>query len=540
MGLVGAAVDYSRANSDKAAMQAAVDATALMLSKNVSTLTTSQISQEATNYFNALFTRPEVTNVVLTPAYTNNNGSQVVLTATGTVLTKFMKVMGYQSLNINVASTVKWGNVRLRVALVLDNTGSMADNNKIGALKTATNNLLTQLKNAVVNTGDVYVLIVPFVKDVNVDPVNYNALWIEWTDWDANNGTCSKHSYTDKATCLSHLKIWTPANHNTWNGCVVDRGAANAPSALNTDIKVTPPVPGVTDTMLSAEQYGSCPQALMELQLDRHDHAGEQHVARRQHEPGDRPGARLDVAGRRRSVSHTTRHGSALSVPAGDHSSDRWLEHAGSLVQRPGFDRRASADHLQQHQGRGDHAVGRAGRYRRRPDLDAAAELRQRFEQVLPAHVIVADHNDVQPDRHRTIQPARRPIGAAAEACCCRGGSQTRPFVIHVRWELGFLKYRWGKQRLRSQQLGLSHRDGKVVSAMRIAHLDAPSQPLAGAVNFKVESDELGQRKCLFRRRKYPTAVVIFGMVVADQIEKVFVHREPSTHLSPRKLARPF
>jgi Flp pilus assembly protein TadG len=31
MGFVGAAVDYSRANSDKAAMQAAIDATALML-----------------------------------------------------------------------------------------------------------------------------------------------------------------------------------------------------------------------------------------------------------------------------------------------------------------------------------------------------------------------------------------------------------------------------------------------------------------------------------------------------------------------------
>jgi Flp pilus assembly protein TadG len=39
IGFVGAAVDYSRANSAKAAMQAAVDATALMLSKDVATLT---------------------------------------------------------------------------------------------------------------------------------------------------------------------------------------------------------------------------------------------------------------------------------------------------------------------------------------------------------------------------------------------------------------------------------------------------------------------------------------------------------------------
>jgi Flp pilus assembly protein TadG len=35
IGFVGAAVDYSRGNSSKAAMQAAVDATALMLSKDI-------------------------------------------------------------------------------------------------------------------------------------------------------------------------------------------------------------------------------------------------------------------------------------------------------------------------------------------------------------------------------------------------------------------------------------------------------------------------------------------------------------------------
>ena len=74
MGFVGAAVDYSRANSDKAAMQAAMDATALMLSKNVATLTTTQMNQKATDYFNTLFTRTDATNVVITPTYTNTAG----------------------------------------------------------------------------------------------------------------------------------------------------------------------------------------------------------------------------------------------------------------------------------------------------------------------------------------------------------------------------------------------------------------------------------------------------------------------------------
>ena len=265
VGMVGAAVDYSRANSDKAAMQAAMDATALMLSKTAASQTSTQLSQNATNYFNAVFTRPDVTNVVINRTYTTSGGPQVVITGTGQVPTKFLGIMNKTSLTINVSSTVKWGNTRLRVALVLDNTGSMADSGKIAALKTATNNLLTQLKNAAVNNGDVYVSIIPFVKDVNVDPVNYKALWIDWTAWDAVNGSCSKTRYTDKSSCTSNGKTWTPANHNTWNGCVVDRGAANAPSALNTDTNVTAPVVGVTDTMFSAEQYDSCPQAAMPL-----------------------------------------------------------------------------------------------------------------------------------------------------------------------------------------------------------------------------------------------------------------------------------
>jgi Flp pilus assembly protein TadG len=265
MGFVGAAVDYSRANSDKAAMQAAIDATALMLSKTAATMTPTQISQQATSYFNSLFTRSEVTNVSINSSYTTSGGTQLALTGTGLVPTRFMQIMGFQTLTINAAATIKWGNTRLRVALVLDNTGSMADSGKITALKTATNNLLTQLKNAVVTNGDVYVSIVPFVKDVNVDPVNYNATWIDWTDWNAGNGTCSRSRYTDQSTCQSRGYTWTPANHNTWNGCVTDRGNSTGPSTLNTDTNVTTPVPGNAATLFPAEQYSPCPQALMPL-----------------------------------------------------------------------------------------------------------------------------------------------------------------------------------------------------------------------------------------------------------------------------------
>jgi Flp pilus assembly protein TadG len=270
VGFVGAAVDYSRANSARTAMQAAVDSTALMLSKEAGNLSTSQINQKATAYFNALFNRTEVSNILITPTYTTSGGSQIVVTGTGTVAATFMKVLGRTQINIDVSSTVKWGNSRLRVALVLDNTGSMADANKMPNLKTAAKNLLTQLKNAAGQNGDVYVSIIPFAEDVNVDPVNYNQSWIRWDLWDAANGTCSQSSYANKSSCQGNGKTWTPKNHNTWNGCVTDRDQ-------NYDTTNTPPASGNQATLFPAEQYGfsffgtfwdACPVPLMALSYD--------------------------------------------------------------------------------------------------------------------------------------------------------------------------------------------------------------------------------------------------------------------------------
>jgi Flp pilus assembly protein TadG len=187
VGLVGGAVDYSRANSDKAAMQAAIDATGLMLSKTASKLTSDDLKTKATQFFNAQFHRTDVNNIVVTPTYTTTNGYQIVLTASGTVPTTFTKVIGINTVNIQVTSTVNWANTRLRVALVLDNTGSMSSSNKLTTMQTATNNLLTQLHNAAAQDGDVYVSIIPFVKDVSVDPVSNNTqTWIDWGSPPAN------------------------------------------------------------------------------------------------------------------------------------------------------------------------------------------------------------------------------------------------------------------------------------------------------------------------------------------------------------------
>ena len=221
-----------------------------------------------------MFTADIVKNVTVSAAYSTTNGSQLVLTGTATVQTSFMSIFGIDTVNIAASTTATWGNTRLRVALVLDNTGSMSQSGKITALKTATDNLLTQLQSAVVNPGDVYVSIVPFVNAVNLGATNYAASWIDWTDWNAVNGKCSSTKYTTQSTCQSASKTWTANNHNTWNGCVTDRGlpiltgGPDLPSAGNYDENVDQPVAGNLATLFPAYQAPSCPQAAMGLNYD--------------------------------------------------------------------------------------------------------------------------------------------------------------------------------------------------------------------------------------------------------------------------------
>jgi Flp pilus assembly protein TadG len=272
---VGAAVDYSHANAVKADMQAALDSTALMLSKEAASDTVDQLQAKASTYFTAIFNPHGAENIAVSASYDTTNGSTLVLNGSVDVPTDFMQAFGYDTVTLRGSSTARWGTNRLRVALVLDNTGSMASSGKMDALKTATTNMLSQLKSAVTTTGDVYVSIVPFVKDVNLGAANYQSNWIDWTEWDAANGSCSGYSNypywgspRTQSSCVYYGGTWTPKDHQYWNGCVVDRGDSNGPSTDDYDTNVTVPTTSITATLYAAEQYSYCPQAAMGLSAD--------------------------------------------------------------------------------------------------------------------------------------------------------------------------------------------------------------------------------------------------------------------------------
>lgn len=246
---VGAAVDYTRANTARSSMQAAMDSTSLMLAKDLQdgTINTSQITQKAQDYFKALYHNPDAKSVGVTATYTAaaGNGSKIEIAGNGKIDTSFMRLVGIPDINFNVNATSAWGNVRMRVAMALDVTGSMRDDGKMPAMQAAAKSLIDQLSPLAKNPGDIYISVVPFAKDVNLGTSYRNETWINWDEF----GKCSSTSYTTKTTCLAANRTWTKETDKTkWSGCVTDRDK-------DYDTKNTPPSASNAPTMVFAEEY---------------------------------------------------------------------------------------------------------------------------------------------------------------------------------------------------------------------------------------------------------------------------------------------
>ena len=125
MGAVGAAVDFSRANATRTAMQGALDSTALSLLRQAAS--GADVSGQAQQTFGALFAHPEVLNVSVNAVSSSGGASEdVSLTASGAVMTTFLGVLGYSTLNITAQSTANSTNDTSGCVLALDSTISGA------------------------------------------------------------------------------------------------------------------------------------------------------------------------------------------------------------------------------------------------------------------------------------------------------------------------------------------------------------------------------------------------------------------------------
>jgi Flp pilus assembly protein TadG len=314
----GTGLDFARGMLVHSQLLSALDAAGLAVGGSPG-LTQTQLQTLAQQYFNANY-KIDTSYGTPSPVAVSVAGQSVTVSASVPMPTTLLSVVGYSTYTVNASSTVVWGQQKLWVSLVLDNTGSMneADTSgttKISALKTATHSLLTMLQGVAINPGDVQVSIVPFARDVKVGSGTtiQTSTWLSWTDFlaaptsapstsvgpgsacpftDGTDGfhcqstptngsssvvtipssgtykgyicpslTTTGHYYNGCWTSTSqgngkYSHTWVANAKSTWTGCVTDR-------AQNYDTMNTTPTTTNTNTLMVAENSPSCVSATL-------------------------------------------------------------------------------------------------------------------------------------------------------------------------------------------------------------------------------------------------------------------------------------
>jgi Flp pilus assembly protein TadG len=247
-GSVGAAVDYSRANNARTAMQSALDATALMISKQALDLQTAQVQTKARAYFDAMFNRPDIKGLKITFALqTNAPGDFTVLAdGSGKIDTAFVKLLGVKQMPIRTTAQVRWGFRNLEVALALDNTGSMAQKNKIVELKAAVKLLLATLKTNSKVPDDTKIAIIPFNTVVNIGTAFKDKPWVAYGSGITSANWTGCVAARDQP---NDVKDTTPTGANTYFPAAMCGGALAQAVPLTNDWTA---LEGMVDTMTPA------------------------------------------------------------------------------------------------------------------------------------------------------------------------------------------------------------------------------------------------------------------------------------------------
>lgn len=165
------AVDLGRAYAVKSRLSYALDAAGLAVGS--STGTQAELQQIMVKYFTANYPQDEY-GIPATPSMTIN-GDQISLSVTADVPTLLMKVAGIDKIQVAADSLIVKETKGLEIAMVLDNTGSMAGS-KINSLKTAATDLVNIVFGNETAPPLLKVAVVPFTGSVNIGSSNTGLL----------------------------------------------------------------------------------------------------------------------------------------------------------------------------------------------------------------------------------------------------------------------------------------------------------------------------------------------------------------------------
>lgn len=220
-GSAGLAVDIGRAQLAQSKLSSALDAAGLAAG---SSLSTTDLDTEVHKYLDANF--QDYLDAVITDldVSVNETNSVITLAASGTIKTTFMRYFGFEVVPITARSEITRATSGLELALVLDNTGSMAGS-RLSALKTASADLVEILFGSNTENDNLFVGVVPFSQAVNIGPSR--SAWttagsFNWgtTSWggcvDARESSNRDVTDDPPSTAMFPRYYWPDDSNNDW------------------------------------------------------------------------------------------------------------------------------------------------------------------------------------------------------------------------------------------------------------------------------------------------------------------------------------
>jgi len=234
---IGSAVDLSRAMVVKMRLGEALDASGLAVGGTVG-LSGPEMTARAQKFFYANYPDEELGTVTALTVQTSGQ-NLVMVSGTARVETAFMGLFGYDHIDVSVNVEVTRESKGLEIALVLDNTGSMASNGKIEALRAAANELIGILFGDQDTPTHLKMSLVPFSQTVKVDTTSFlNNGWMDIT----GQASTAKLNFANNRYAF---QVWTTMSNKSWGGCVEARPNGyeetdDAPSAGTPDTRWVP------------------------------------------------------------------------------------------------------------------------------------------------------------------------------------------------------------------------------------------------------------------------------------------------------------
>lgn len=241
-GAVGLSVDSARAYLVQSRLLTALDAAGLAAGAS---LNTNDIRGEVVKYLNANYpdgyAQSEIIDVTATP---NANNTVIAVSATVRMPTTIMRIFGNDDMQFTVNSEITRTNKGLELVMVLDNTGSMAQ--EIVELRNAAHELVDILYGGDSTAENLYIGLVPFSQSVNVG--SWNTAWLTGTyNWYSTSWAgCMEARYTnnrdvtDDPPSVQRFRpyYWPDNSRNDWltgNGTGSPRYSLNFTRGPNRD-----------------------------------------------------------------------------------------------------------------------------------------------------------------------------------------------------------------------------------------------------------------------------------------------------------------